>query len=53
MTNFNDYDVKWPSNGPGPNGEGEIIFEYDAKLYLLNLQSEQTVPVNISIPGTS
>jgi tricorn protease len=51
VTNFKDYDVKWPSNGPGPDGEGEIIFEYDAKLYLLNLQSEQTVPVNISIPG--
>jgi tricorn protease len=51
ITNFKDYDVKWPSNGPGPNGEGEIIFEYDAKLYLLNLASEQAVPVNISIPG--
>jgi tricorn protease len=51
VTNFKDYDVKWPSNGPGPNGEGEIIFEYDAKLYLLNLAGEQAVPVNISIPG--
>ena len=51
VTNFKDYDVKWPSNGPGPNGEGEIIFEYNAKLYLLNLADEQSVPVNISIPG--
>jgi tricorn protease len=51
VTNFKDYDVKWPSNGPGPNGEGEIIFEYDAKLYLLNLAGEQAVPVNISVPG--
>ncbi len=51
ITHFREYDVKWPSNGPGPNGEGEIIFEYDAKLYLLNLASEQAAPVNISIPG--
>ncbi|MDT8303053.1 MAG: S41 family peptidase [Sedimentisphaerales bacterium] len=51
ITHFKDYDVKWPSNGPGPNGEGEIVFEYDARLYLLNLGSEQATPVNISVPG--
>jgi len=51
ITHFQDYDVKWPSNGPGPNGESEIIFEYNAKLYLLNLANEQAMPVNISIPG--
>ena len=51
VTNFKDYDVKWPSNGPGSNGEGEIIFEYNTKLYLLNLANEQAIPVNISIPG--
>ena len=51
ITRFKDYDVKWPSNGPGPNGEGEIIFEYNAELYLLNLADEQATPVNISIPG--
>lgn len=51
VTHFRDYDVKWPSNGPGPNGEGEIIFEYDAKLYLLNLASEQATPLTIWIPG--
>ncbi len=51
ITRFKDYDVKWPSNGPGPNGEGEIIFEYNAKLYLLSLASEQARPVNISVPG--
>jgi len=51
ITHFRDYDVKWPSNGPGPNGEGEIIFEYDAKLYLLNLASEQATPLTIWVPG--
>ena len=51
ITRFKDYDVKWPSNGPGANGEGEIIFEYNARLYLLDLDSEQATPVTISIPG--
>jgi tricorn protease len=51
ITHFKDYDVKWPSNGPGPDGKGEIIFEYNARLYLLDLASEQSTPVNISIPG--
>ena len=51
ITRFKDYDVKWPSNGPGPEGQGEIIFEYHAQLYLLDLAGEQAAPVNISIPG--
>lgn len=51
VTHFKDYDVKWPSNGPGPNGQGEIVFEYNARLYLLNLADEQATPINISIPG--
>ncbi|UCE48424.1 MAG: PD40 domain-containing protein, partial [Phycisphaerales bacterium] len=51
VTYFRDYDVKWPSNGPGPDGKGEIVFEYNARLYLLDLESEQSSPVNISVPG--
>ncbi len=51
ITRFKNYDVKWPSNGPGPDGEGEIIFEYNTKLYLLNLSTERSTPVNISVPG--
>ena len=51
ITRFKEYDVKWPSNGPGPDGGGEIVFQYNAKLYLLDLSTEQTSPVNISIPG--
>lgn len=51
ITYFNDYDIKWPSNGPGKNGEGEIIFEYNAAVYVLNLQTSEAKPLNISIPG--
>jgi len=51
VTHFKAYDIKWPSNGPGPDGQGEIIFEYNAGLYLLNLATGQATPVNITIPG--
>ena len=51
VTRFSDYDVKWPSNGPGADGKGEIVFQYNAKLYLLDLQREEAQPVNISVPG--
>ena len=51
VTHFKNYDVKWPSNGPGPQGQGEIIFENNGRLYLLNLVQEQASPVTISVPG--
>jgi tricorn protease len=51
ITHFKDYDIKWPSNGPGKDGSGEIIFEYNAKLYILNLSTGESNPVNIQIPG--
>ncbi len=51
ITRFSQYDIKWPSIGPGADGQGEIVFEYNAKLYLLDLQREEAQPVNISVPG--
>ncbi len=51
VTHYTRYDIKWPSNGPGPDGQGEIVFEYNARIHLLNLATEQAVPVNITIPG--
>lgn len=45
VTHFKAYDVKWPSNGPGTQGQGEIIFENNGRLYLLNLvQSRHLSP---------
>jgi tricorn protease len=51
ITHFSEYDIKWPADGPGENGEGEIVFEYNAKLYLLDLEQEEAAPVSISVPG--
>lgn len=51
VTSFNDYDVKWPSIGPGPNGEGEIVFQLADALHLLNLRTASTTEVSMTIPG--
>ncbi|MHC5023188.1 MAG: S41 family peptidase [Planctomycetota bacterium] len=50
ITRFEDYDVKWPSIGPG-RSRGEIVFQNGAKLYLLDLGSLQSREVRVTIPG--
>ena len=51
VTKHSDNDVKWPSMGPGPSGEGEIIYQLGGELRVLNLESEQSRTVRITIPG--
>ena len=51
ITHFADYDVKWPSMGPGPGGEGEIVFQCGPKLYLLDLVTCAPRTVEITIPA--
>lgn len=51
VTKFTDYDVKWPSIGPGPEGKGEIVFQAGSKLRLLNLATGKSTVVKVTIPG--
>lgn len=51
VTHFKKYDVRWPSLGPGVDGGGEIIFQNGSELYLLNLKTRESRPVNVTIPG--
>ena len=51
VTNFSEYDVKWPSIGPGDHGQGEIVFQNAADLYLLDLETSQSRVVEVTIPG--
>ena len=46
VTKFTDYDVKWPSIGPGA-----IVFQYGPELRLLDLATTQTKAVEIQVPG--
>lgn len=51
VTQFKDFDIKWPSIGPGPDGKGEIVFQKGSGLFLLNLASDQPREVKVTIPG--
>jgi len=51
ITKFKDFDLKYPSMGPGSNGKGEIIFQHGADLVLLNLGTKKHKSVEIKIPG--
>lgn len=51
VTNFTDFDVKFPAMGPGPNGQGEIVFHAGPSLYLLDLRTERVREVEVRIPG--
>lgn len=51
VTNFRDFDVKFPSIGPGPGGKGEIVFQLGSDLRLLDLATGQDRAVKVTIPG--
>jgi tricorn protease-like protein/C-terminal processing protease CtpA/Prc len=51
MTDFDDYDVKWPSIGPGPTDRGEIVFQNGADLFLFDLRTNTSRVIEVTIPG--
>jgi len=51
ITRFGDFDVKYPSIGPGNQGQGEIIFQNGSALYVLDLRGRTTREVKVTIPG--
>lgn len=51
VTDFTDFDVKWPSIGPGQRGKGEIVFQNGPDLYLLDLSNAKSRKVDVVIPG--
>jgi tricorn protease len=46
ITHYKDYDVKYPSLGPGA-----IVYQYSETLYVLDLASGQSRMVNANIPS--
>jgi tricorn protease len=51
LTQYADFDVKWPAIGPGPEGGGEIVFQHGSELALLDLAAGTTRAVEVTIPG--
>ena len=45
LTKFTDYDIKYPSIGPG-----KIVFQYRETLHLLDLATNEVTPVKVTIP---
>ncbi len=53
LTQFAEYDVRYPSIGPGKRDQGEIIFQYGPELYLLDLGNGASTRVEIALPTTA
>lgn len=51
VTTFADFDCKWPSIGPGPEGKGEVILQNGSRLYLVDLGTNTTKAIDVTIPG--
>jgi tricorn protease len=51
VTDFGEFDCKWPAVGPGKDGEGEIVFSLGSELRLLNLKTEKSKVIEVTIPG--
>ncbi len=51
LTSYTDYDARWPAIGPGPTGQGEIVFQHGAELVLLDLATDRTTRVEVTVPG--
>lgn len=51
VTFFTDYDVDWPAIGPGPDGQGEIVFQLGPDLRLLDLGTRESRVVEVRVPG--
>jgi len=45
VTHFTEYDVKWPSLGPGA-----IVFEHAGRLHVLDLETETATALEIKVP---
>ncbi len=53
ITHFKDFDIKYAAMGPGPDGDGEIVFQSGADIYLIGLESKQPRRIEVTIPGAT
>lgn len=51
VTALDEFDVKWPSIGPGDKGQGEIIFQHGPALKVVDLSNKRVRAVEITVPG--
>ncbi len=51
ITTFADDDCKWPSIGPGADGQGEIILQMELRCIFVALSTGTATKVEITVPG--
>lgn len=51
ITEFADFDCKWPSMGPGTAGQGEIVLQNGSQLWLVDLGNGNATSIDVKIPG--
>ncbi len=51
ITRHADFDVKFPSIGPGERNRGEIVYQLGSSLMLLDLRNGRSRAVEVVIPG--
>lgn len=51
VTHCSEYDVKWPSIGPGPEGKGAIVYQLGPELHVLDLAARRAKAIEVIIPG--
>ncbi len=51
ITFFDQYDCKWPSIGPGEDGQGEIVVQNGSSLWLIDLATNEASTVTVTVPG--
>jgi len=51
LTRHEHFDVRTPAVGPGPSGEGEIVYTAGDEMHLLELQGGEDRIVEVRVPG--
>ena len=51
VTRYTDFDIRWPSVGPGSAGKGEFVFQLGSELRLFDIASGKDAVVKVTIPG--
>jgi len=51
LTDFDEFDCKFASVGPGERGRGEIVFQNGPSLYLYDIARDRSRMVDIVVPG--
>ena len=53
LTDFAEYDIKWPAIGPDDEGPARFVFQNGADLYVHDTDDRSTRKVEIEVPGAT